>query len=78
MGQIKDAFTSGSRKATLLAMGEKMAGIMDESDSIRDFAPAIKRMVELMDELDKCPDVNATKTKLVALQANAAKRKKTA
>ncbi len=75
MGKIESAFKSGNRKDTLVAMGERMAEIMDNSDSIRDFAPAIKRMVELLDEIDKCPDANAARTKLAVLQANAAKRK---
>lgn len=75
MASISEAFKSGSRRKTLLAMGERMAQIMDSSDSIRDFAPAIKRMVELMDELDKCPEARSAKSKLEVLQANAVKRK---
>ncbi len=75
MGSISEAFKSGDRRKTLVAMGERMANIMDNSDSIRDFAPAIKRMVELLDAIEKCPDANATKSKLAVLQANAAKRK---
>lgn len=75
MDSILSAFKSGDRRKTLIAMGERMADIMDNSDSIRDFAPAIKRMVELLDAIEKCPDANATKTKLARLQANAAKRK---
>ena len=75
MDSILSAFKSGDRRKTLVAMGERMADIMDNSDSIRDFAPAIKRMVELLDAIEKCPDANATKTKLAVLQANAAKRK---
>ena len=54
---------------------EKMAQIMDDSDSIRDFAPAMKRMSEVLGEIAACPDPNAPKTKLAVLQANAAKRK---
>ena len=75
METILSAFKSGDRRKILVAMGERMADIMDNSDSIRDFAPAIKRMVELLDAIEKCPDANATKTKLARLQANAAKRK---
>ena len=75
MGKIADAFRSGSKRDTLLAMGEKMAEIMDSSDSIRDFAPAMKRMSELFDDLETCPDGKQIKSKLVTLQANAAKRK---
>jgi len=75
MGSISQAFKSGDRRQTLVAMGERMAEIMDASDSIRDFAPAIKRMVELLDAIEKCPDANAAKSKLAVLQANASKRK---
>ncbi len=75
MGPIETAFRSGDKKDTLFEMGVKMAQIMDESDGIRDFAPAIKRMCEIMDDIEKCPDKNRQKTKLEVLQANAAKRK---
>lgn len=75
MESILEAFKSGDKRKTLVAMGERMADIMDNSDSIRDFAPAIKRMVELLDAIEKCPDANAAKTKLAKLQANATKRK---
>ena len=75
MGSISEAFKSGNKRKTLVAMGERMADIMDNSDSIRDFAPAIKRMVELLEAIEKCPDADATKTRLATLQANATKRK---
>ena len=75
METVKSAFESGSRVRTLEAMALKIAGTIDDCESARDIPALTKRMVEMMDEIDKCPDANASKSKLAVLQANAAKRK---
>ena len=75
METVKNAFESGNRKKTLEAMALKIADTIDSCESARDIPALTKRMVEMMDEIEKCPDANASKTKLAMLQANAAKRK---
>ena len=75
MGTVKSAFESGSRKRTLEAMASKIADTIDSCESARDIPALTKRMVEMMDEIERCPDANASKTRLAVLQANAAKRK---
>ena len=75
MESVVKAFESGDRKRTLNAMAMKIADTIDECESARDIPALTKRMVEIMDAIDKCPDPNAGKTKLAKLQANATKRK---
>jgi hypothetical protein len=75
MESVVKAFESGDRKRTLNAMALKIADTIDECESARDIPALTKRMVEIMDAIDKCPDPNASKTKLAKLQANATKRK---
>ena len=75
MESVVKAFESGDRKRTLNAMAMKIADTIDECESARDIPALTKRMVEIMDAIDKCPDPNASKTKLAKLQANATKRK---
>lgn len=75
MESVVKAFESGDRKRTLVAMATKIADTIDECESARDIPALTKRMVEMMDAIDKCPDHNAAKSKLAVLQANAAKRK---
>ena len=75
MDTVKKAFESGSRKKTLEAMALKIADTIDECESARDIPALTKRMVEMMDEIEKCPDAGASKSKLAVLQANAASRK---
>jgi len=75
MESVVKAFESGDRKRTLNAMALKIADTIDSCESARDIPALTKRMVEIMDSIDKCPDPNASKTKLAVLQANAAKRK---
>ena len=75
MESVVKAFESGDRKRTLNAMALKIADTIDSCESARDMPALTKRMVEIMDAIEKCPDPNASKTKLAALQANATKRK---
>ena len=75
MESVKKAFESGSKRKTLEAMAMKIADTIDGCESARDIPALTKRMVEMMDEIDRCPDANASKSKLAVLQANAAKRK---
>ena len=75
MATVKQAFESGSRRDTLNAMALKIASTIDDCESARDIPALTKRMVEMLDEIEKCPDANAPKSKLAVLQANAAKRK---
>ena len=75
MESVVNAFKSGNRKRTLNAMALKIADTIDSCESARDMPALTKRMVEIMDAIDKCPDPNASKTKLAKLQANATKRK---
>ena len=75
MESVKKAFETGSKRKTLEAMALKIADTIDACESARDIPALTKRMVEMMDEIEKCPDANAPKTKLATLQANAAKRR---
>ena len=75
MESVVKAFESGNRKRVLDAMAYKIASTIDDCQSARDMPALTKRMVEIMDAIDKCPDPNASKSKLAVLQANAAKRK---
>ena len=75
MESVVEAFESGDRRRTLNAMALKIADTIDSCESARDMPALTKRMVEIMDAIDKCPDANAGKSKLAVLQANAAKRK---
>lgn len=75
MESVVQAFKSGDRKRVLDAMALKIAKTIDVCESARDMPALTKRMVEIMDAIEKCPDANATKSKLAVLQANAAKRK---
>ena len=75
MESVVKAFESGDRRRTLNAMALKIADTIDSCESARDMPALTKRMVEIMDAIEKCPDPNAGKTKLAVLQANAARRK---
>ena len=75
MESVVKAFESGDRRRVLEAMALKIADTIDSCESARDIPALTKRMVEVMDAIDKCPDANASKTKLATLQANAAKRR---
>lgn len=75
MESVVKAFESGNRKRVLDAMACKIASTIDDCESARDMPALTKRMVEIMDAIDKCPDPNAAKSKLAVLQANAVKRK---
>lgn len=75
MESVVNAFKSGNRKRTLNAMALKIADTIDSCESARDMPALTKRMVEIMDAIERCPDPNASKTKLAVLQSNAAKRK---
>ena len=75
MESVVKAFESGDRRRTLEAMALKIADTIDQCESARDIPALTKRMVEMMDSIDACPDPNASKTRLAVLQANAARRK---
>lgn len=60
MGQLVDAAKSGDKRATLLALRDKLAETIENCESGRDMAANTKRLMEVMAELEQIPD-NALK-----------------
>lgn len=58
---LVDAVKSGDRRATLMALRDKIAETIENCDSGRDMAANSKRLMEVMSELDNMPDPNEYK-----------------
>lgn len=56
MGQLVDAAKSGDKRATLLALRDKLAETIENCESGRDMAANTKRLMEVMAELEQIPD----------------------
>lgn len=56
MGQLLEAAQSGDKRATLLALRDKLAETIENCESGRDMAANTKRLMEVMAELEAIPD----------------------
>ena len=61
MTNLVDAAKSGDKRATLIALRDKLAQTIQECDSGRDMASNSKRLMEVMAELEAMPDPEAKK-----------------
>lgn len=61
MTNLVDAAKSGDKRATLIALRDKLAQTIQECDSGRDMASNSKRLMEVMAELETMPDPDAKK-----------------
>lgn len=56
MASLIDAAKSGDKRATLIALRDKLAETIDRCESGRDMAANTKRLMEVMAELEAMPD----------------------
>ena len=56
MGSLVEAAKSGDKRATLIALRDKLAETIDNCESGRDMAANSKRLMEVMAELESLPD----------------------
>ena len=56
MGNLVEAAKSGDKRATLIALRDKLAETIDRCESGRDMAANTKRLMEVMAELEAMPD----------------------
>lgn len=61
MASVLDAVRSGDRRATLIALRDKLAATIDTCESGRDMAANTKRLMEVISELDSLPDPDSKK-----------------
>lgn len=61
MTSLVEAAQSGDKRATLIALRDKLAQTIQECDSGRDMASNSKRLMEVMAELEALPDPEAKK-----------------
>lgn len=61
MTNLVDAAKSGDKRATLIALRDKLAETIQNCDSGRDMASNSKRLMEVMSELESLPDPNMKK-----------------
>ncbi len=59
MTSLVDAAKSGDKRATLMALRDKLAQTIENCDSGRDMAANSKRLMEVMAELEAMPDPKA-------------------
>lgn len=59
MANVLEAVQSNDRRATLVAMRDKIAETIDGTESGRDIAALTKRLAEVMAEIDALPDADA-------------------
>lgn len=62
MAELLDAARSGDKRATLIALRDKLAETIDKCESGRDMAANSKRLMEVMAELETMPDPESKKT----------------
>lgn len=58
---LVEAAKSGDKRATLIALRDKLAETIDNCESGRDMAANSKRLMEVMAELESLPDPSETK-----------------
>lgn len=56
MSGLLKAAKSGDKRETLIALRDKIAETIENSDSGRDIAANSKRLMEVMAEIDELPD----------------------
>ena len=56
MANLIEAAKSGDKRATLIALRDKLAETIDRCESGRDMAANTKRLMEVMAELESMPD----------------------
>ena len=61
MTDLIEAAKSGNKRATLIALRDKLAEIIQNCDSGRDMASNTKRLMEVMAEIEALPDETAIK-----------------
>lgn len=61
MGNLVEAAKSGDKRATLIALRDKLAETIDNCESGRDMAANSKRLMEVMAELESLPDPSEVK-----------------
>ncbi|MBQ0113610.1 MAG: hypothetical protein KBT03_10805 [Bacteroidales bacterium] len=59
MANLVEAVKSGDRRATLIALRDKIAQTIDNCESGRDMAANSKRLMDVIAELDALPDPEA-------------------
>ena len=59
---LVDAAKSGDKRATLIALRDKLAETIQNCDSGRDMASNSKRLMEVMAEIESLPDPTTIKT----------------
>lgn len=62
MGRIVDAVRSGDKRSAYEAIRDDAAATLELTESARDKAALINRLLEVMDRLDAMPDPNAEKS----------------
>ena len=58
MTNLVEAAKSGDKRATLIALRDKLAETIQNCDSGRDMASNSKRLMEVMAEIETLPDPN--------------------
>ena len=61
MGDLLKAAKSGDKRATLIALRDKLAATIENCESGRDMAANTKRLMEVIAELEKIPAPNQKK-----------------
>lgn len=61
MTDLIEAAKSGDKRATLIALRDKLAETIQNCDSGRDMASNSKRLMEVMAEIEALPDENSVK-----------------
>ena len=61
VANLLEAAKSGDKRATLIALRDKLAQTIQDCDSGRDMASNTKRLMEVMAELEQLPDPEAKK-----------------
>lgn len=61
MTNLVDAAKSGDKRATLIALRDKLAETIQNCESGRDMAANSKRLMEVMNELERLPDPETVK-----------------
>lgn len=61
MTDLIEAAKSGDKRATLIALRDKLAETIQNCDSGRDMASNSKRLMEVMAEIEALPDETAIK-----------------
>lgn len=61
MATLSEAVKSGDKRATLIALRDKIAETIDNCESGRDMAANSKRLMEVISELESLPDPDRVK-----------------